>query len=251
MLPHSFPPPLFHVAPSLDFPAVLPALISLSCSVKWRSPGGKREGQKYLTLHCIATGIRNATSLPDQQHRRFVIINGLSWSVAQQKCAALGTSICPTSRVCKEEHKKKEKKDALKTGGKNSRLTNQLCRAKGWTPNWKKSHAKKAGHAGKMSVCKHSEEADLANRWLPLVEGGNHVWANIKTCESKPSVEGEKEQGVVACCGGPKAGAGLFAAVHPPQILVAAVKSVKQRKADKVFENIHVNMYIYIHMYIN
>jgi len=177
-------------------------------------------------------GIRNATALPDQQNRRFVIANGLSWSTAEEKCTALGVHICAANQVCQEKDKKKEMKDKLKTGGRKSRLTKQLCKAKGWTPNWKKGK-KKAGHAGKMSVCKHSEEADLANRWLPMADGNNHVWANIKTCETKPSVVGEKEQGVIACCGAHTGGLALFSAVHPPQILVAAAKVVKQRKDGK------------------
>jgi hypothetical protein len=62
------------------------------------------------------------------------------------------------------------------------------------------------------------------------------VWANIKTCEVKPSVPGEKEEGVVACCGqGPmNLGHGLFAAVHPSPVIQFAEKMVEQRKKGKV-----------------
>ena len=169
---------------------------------------------------------------PDALHslglRRFVIpSNGVTWAVAEEKCKALGVSICPAKKVCHEKDKKREKKDMLKTGGKKSRLSKQLCKSKG------------AGAGGKMrkvpdgrvqrGVCKRAEEQDLLGRWLPLVEGTDRVWANIKTCEVKPSVPDEKVQGVIACCGGGKH-AGLFAAVHPASVIQAAEKMVKQRK---------------------
>ena len=177
-----------------------------------------------------ALGLRNATALPDQQHRRFVVANGLGWSAAEDKCKALGVGLCPVAKVCLEKDAKREKKDKLKTGGATSRLTQELCMGKGVQSASSKTKQKDFG-----SVCTNKERQDLLGRWLPVVDADRHVWANLKTCEIKTSSPGEKERGVVACCGGGQH-AGIFAAVHPPSVIQFAEKMVEKQnnKATKV-----------------
>jgi hypothetical protein len=177
-----------------------------------------------------ALGLRNATALPDQQHRRFVIADGLGWSAAEDKCKALGVGLCPVAKVCLEKDAKREKKDKLKTGGATSRLTQELCMGKGVQSASSKTKQKDFG-----SVCTNKERQDLLGRWLPVVDADRHVWANLKTCEIKTSSQGEKERGVVACCGGGQH-AGIFAAVHPPSVIQFAEKMVEKQnnKATKV-----------------
>ena len=202
-------------------------------------------------------GLRNATALPDQQNRRFVFANGISWSAADEKCKALGVSICKAPQVCREQDKKKKNKDMLKTGknkNKNKKgLLRQLCAGKGAPgankAKGKKGKAKGGGGGGLVNVCSSSEQQDLKSRWVPLVDGASHVWANVDTCDIKTSVPGEKEQGVVACCGegGAWAHKGVFAAVHPAPVIQAASKMVKQRKQAKVplFHTGHVNYFVF------
>ena len=200
-------------------------------------------------------GIRNATAVADQQSRRFVVSNGLSWTAAQQRCMALGVGICSKAAVCRPEERQKVGKDMLKMGkmgkqgkqgkqgNQDTRRARQLCAGKGTAAalqeqgKGNKKQRLKGGLRGLGSVCSASEQAALESRWLPVLDAEHgQVWANIKTCEVKPSVPGEKEEGVVACCGqGPmNLGHGLFAAVHPSPVIQFAEKMVEQRKKGKV-----------------
>lgn len=177
-------------------------------------------------------GLRNATALPDQQNRRFVIPSKgvVSWGAAEERCKALGVSICPASKVCQEKDKKREQKDRLKTGGKKSRLSRKLCRG-AWGPAGLKAKVKAKKAPDARGVCKEAEEQALLSRWLPVLEGSSHAWVSIKTCETKPSMPDEQVEGVIACCGGDKKKhQGMFAAVHPASVIQAAEKMVKQRK---------------------
>ena len=200
-------------------------------------------------------GRRNGTALADQQNRRFVLGTGLSWTAAEDKCKALGAGICKKQAVCRYEEQEKRGNDMLKTGkkggqkdkkGKNPgmRRVKQLCAGKGTDAalpvdagKGNKKQRQKGGLKGLGSVCSENEKVELQSRWLPILDGGQHLWANVKTCDVKPSVPGEKEQAVVACCGtGAQSGKGkgLFAAVHPPVVIQVAEEMVKQRKQGKV-----------------
>lgn len=224
------------------------------------SPPPPRVKHPYLAIQRLCdtghtcshgAGIRNATQLPDQQNRRFVIADGLSWNSAEEKCKKLGVSICPAEKVCrKDDNDKLKKKDKLKTGGKGKkgRLQRQLCLGKkgfGGMMGMMFGKGKKGATKGKQgpdtlrdktSVCNFKEEQDLLTRWLPVVDGNQHVWANIATCDIKTSMPGESEQGVVACCGSNQLGGGhqhvgLFAAVHPSVVIQKAEKKVQKQNA--------------------
>jgi hypothetical protein len=170
--------------------------------------------------------------LPDQQNRRFVIPSKgvMSWGAAEERCKALGVSICPAEKVCQEKDKKREKKDRLKTGGQKSRLSRKLCKGTLRDPDLAPAKkAKKVPDA--RGVCTGKEQQALLSRWLPVLEGSSHVWANVNTCETKPSTPDEQVEGVIACCASDRTKyPGLFAAVHPSSVIQAAEKMVTQRK---------------------
>merc|ERR1712216_1088247 len=57
------------------------------------------------------SAVSNATALPDQQRRRFVVANGLTWDSANKRCDQLGDGrlgICPVSQVCRAETAKQD-----------------------------------------------------------------------------------------------------------------------------------------------
>ena len=181
------------------------------------------------------SAVSNATALPDQQRRRFVVANDLTWDSANKRCDQLGDGrlgICPVSQVCRAETAKQDKKSKLATGQRMSRLTSMLCAGHTGFKN-------NAGKSRAPIVCRKDEEQGLLTRWLPVVDGTSPVWVNIKTCDVKTAGPEEQLPGVVACCSRGKnmansnvwnSGLNPFVAAHPPAVIQAAATQVKKQK---------------------
>ncbi|EKX47782.1 hypothetical protein GUITHDRAFT_151964 [Guillardia theta CCMP2712] len=113
-------------------------------------------------------GIRNATALPEQLARKFLIRNNLVWKQAEDKCKSYGAEVCPLKNVC---------------NGKSPNAQRVLCTERG------------------RKRCTKKDERQLQSRWVPVKVEASKQWVSTDDCSAVEFPEDKKMRGVVACCG--------------------------------------------------
>eukprot|EP00960_Hanusia_phi_P062500 765171-Hanusia_phi.AAC.2 len=158
-------------------------------------------------------GIRNATALPEQLARKFLIRNNLVWKQAEDKCKSYGAEVCPMKNVCKGKSPEYEPLSAFECPDVLGSARKVLCTERG-----RRRCSKKDEVCSSMRFPPPltSLQRQLQSRWVPVkvdsskqVSGSRELgqvvtcwqWVSMDDCSAVEFPEDKKMRGVIACCG--------------------------------------------------